>query len=138
MVSATGTCTVRYDQAGNSTYNAATQVTNSTTATKADQTIGTISFSPATLSVGGTTTVSATATSGLAVTFTSTTPTICSATGTNGRTISGLLAGTCTIAANQAGNANYKAASQATQDYYRWRRCPGDPDRYRPAGNCCL
>src|SRR4029079_13055820 len=39
MTSGVGTCTVTYDQAGNSNYNAATQVTETVTAQKADQTI---------------------------------------------------------------------------------------------------
>lgn len=79
---------------------------------KAAQTIGTISFTPASLVTGGTTTVSATATSGLAVAFSSTTPTICTVSGT---TITGVTAGSCTIAADQAGNAGYNAAAQVTQ-----------------------
>src|SRR5207248_7351682 len=39
MTSGTGTCTVKYDQAGDSNYNAAAQVTESVTAQKANQTI---------------------------------------------------------------------------------------------------
>ena len=39
MTSGTGTCTVKYDQAGNANYNAAPQVTETVTAQKADQTI---------------------------------------------------------------------------------------------------
>src|SRR5207302_9363011 len=39
MTSGTGTCTVKYDQAGNSNYNAATQATESVTAQKANQSI---------------------------------------------------------------------------------------------------
>src|SRR5204862_194159 len=39
MTSGTGSCTVKYDQAGDSNYNAATQVTESVTAQKANQTI---------------------------------------------------------------------------------------------------
>ena len=80
----------------------------------APQTIGAITFTPSTLTVGGTTTASATATSGLPVTFTSTTPTICSVSGTNGSTVTGKATGTCTIAANQAGNSSYDPASQVT------------------------
>jgi hypothetical protein len=68
---------------------------------------------PSSLNVGSTTAASATATSGLAVTFTSSTPTICSV---SGGTVTGLLAGTCTVAANQAGNTNYAAAPQITQN----------------------
>ncbi len=54
--------------------------------------------------------------SGNQVTFASLTPTTCSASGTNGATISALAAGTCTIAANQVGNANFSAAPQVTRD----------------------
>lgn len=77
------------------------------------QTIGSIAFSPATLAVGGSTTANATATSGLAVSFGSTTATICSV---SGSTVTGLAVGTCTVAANQAGNSTYSAAPQVTQN----------------------
>src|SRR5437016_13561855 len=39
MTSGTGTCTVKFDQAGDSNYNAATEITESVTAQKANQTI---------------------------------------------------------------------------------------------------
>ena len=39
MTSGTGTCTVRYDQAGNTNYNPAPQVTETVNAQKAGQTI---------------------------------------------------------------------------------------------------
>src|SRR5262249_56724980 len=39
MTSGTGTCSVKYDQAGDANYNAAPQVTESVAAQKADQTI---------------------------------------------------------------------------------------------------
>lgn len=48
--------------------------------------------------------------SGYPVVFTSITPTICSVTGTG--TVTGISAGTCTVAANQAGSTTYSAASQ--------------------------
>lgn len=113
-----GNCTIAANQAGNSTYGAAPQVTGSLSVgdvviTKSNQTIGALAFNPTTLEVGGTTTVSATASSGLAVTFTSQTTDICTV---NGEVVSGKAAGTCTIAANQAGNASYNAAPQVTQN----------------------
>jgi len=108
-----GTCTITASQSGNSSYAAAAQVTQSFSVSKANQTIGTISFSPSTLAVGGTTTASATATSGLAVAFSSTTPTICSAFGS---TVTGIASGTCTVAADQTGNATYAAAIQVRQN----------------------
>lgn len=80
---------------------------------KSSQTIGAISFSPTTLAVGGTTTASATATSGLAVSFSSVTPSVCTV---SGNTVAGVASGVCTIAANQAGNASYHAAAQVTQN----------------------
>lgn len=126
---AAGTCTIAADQAGNTTYSAATEVTQSITisATSNSQTIGTISFSPTTIAVGGTGAVSATASSGLAVTFTSLTPGICTITASksslfspNIYTVTGVAAGTCKIAADQAGGtvllgATYSAAPQVTQ-----------------------
>lgn len=80
-----------------------------------NQTIGAITFSPATLTYKGVTTASATATSGLAVSFSSLTPSVCTASGTNGATITNLTFGVCTIAADQAGNTDYTAAAQVTQ-----------------------
>ncbi len=108
---AAGTCTIAANQAGNATYNAAPQVTQNITVGKASQTI-TFGTAPS-LTVGGTGTISATASSGLAVTFTSTTTSICTV---SGSTVTGVAAGTCTIAANQAGNSNYNAATQVTQN----------------------
>ena len=76
----------------------------------------TISFGAApTVSVGGMGMISATGgLSGNPVIFTSTTTGICTVTGS---TVTGVTAGICTIAANQAGNANYYAASQVTQSF---------------------
>jgi uncharacterized repeat protein (TIGR02543 family) len=83
----------------------------------AGQTIGNFSFNPASLAVGGTTTASATGGgSGNPVVFTSTTPAACTVSGTNGSTITAMAAGTCTIAASQAGNANYNPAPPVNQN----------------------
>jgi len=81
---------------------------------KSDQTISPIGFTPTTLVVSGTTTASATATSGLPVHFTSTTPSICAIDGTNGSTVTGIATGTCIVAANQMGNASYNPAPQVS------------------------
>jgi hypothetical protein len=62
--------------------------------------------------VAGTGVLSATVGSGLTVTFSSTTPTICTLSGT---TVTGVAVGSCIVAANQAGNANYSPAPQITQ-----------------------
>ncbi|HQQ62758.1 MAG TPA: putative Ig domain-containing protein, partial [Pseudomonadales bacterium] len=68
-----------------------------------------------TYSAGGTFSISptASASSGLAVTYSSTTTGVCTVSGT---TVTIVTAGTCTIAANQAGNGTYSAASQVTQN----------------------
>jgi hypothetical protein len=66
------------------------------------------------VTVGSTGTVSATATSGLPVAFSSLTTPICTV---SGSTVTGIAAGICTIAANQSGNGTYAAAPQATLSF---------------------
>jgi len=74
----------------------------------------TVSFGSApTITFGGSGTVSASATSGLAVSFSSTTPSICTVLGS---TVSGIAVGTCTVTATQPGNASYIPATQ-TQSF---------------------
>jgi hypothetical protein len=58
--------------------------------------------------------LTATSSSGLAVSYTSNTPAVCTIVGT---TINKAAAGTCTVTANQAGNANYLAATAAMQSF---------------------
>ena len=62
-------------------------------------------------------TVSATASSGLTVTFATTTPTVCSSSGTNGATITLLTVGTCTVQASQAGSAIYGPAPALSRSF---------------------
>lgn len=110
---AAGTCIVAANQAGNSTYAPATQVTQSLPVIYDPN--QTISFGPVPpLSVGGTATVTAIASSGLPVRYSSTTPTVCTVDGSSGL-VTDLTAGACSIAANQAGNANFTPAPQVTQ-----------------------
>jgi hypothetical protein len=79
------------------------------------QTITFTSTAPNPATVGGATyTVAATATSGLPVTFLSTTTGLCTI---SGSTVTFVAAGTCTIAADQAGNAAYTAAARVTQSF---------------------
>ena len=77
----------------------------------------TISFSaPANRALNsGSFSAAATATSGLSVTFASTTPAVCSATAPGLVTL--LAVGTCTLTADQAGNASYTAATQVTRSF---------------------
>jgi len=75
----------------------------------------TITFNnPGTQTVGAPLTLSATANSGLAVSFTSATPSGCTVSGT---TVTFGAAGTCTIHASVAGDGTYAAASQVARSF---------------------
>lgn len=79
------------------------------------QTVQIITFdNPGTQTVGAPMTLSATANSGLAVSFTSTTPSVCTV---SGMTAAFGTAGTCTIDASLASNNTYSAASQVAQSF---------------------
>jgi hypothetical protein len=112
-IAALGTCTIAANQAGNTNYNAAAQVTQSFTVAKGAQTITFAALTGKTLGAAPFT-ISATASSGLAVAFTSTTTAVCTVAGT---TVTLVSAGTCTLAANQAGNTNFNVAAQVTQSF---------------------
>ena len=111
MTSGTGTCSVIANQAGDSNYSLAPQVTQTTTATKAGQSISFTTNAPSSAPYQGNFTVAATATSGNAVVFTS------SGACTNvGATYTMTAAsGSCSVIANQAGDSNYNAAPQVTE-----------------------
>ncbi|MES2297577.1 MAG: Ig-like domain repeat protein [Pseudomonadota bacterium] len=107
---ATGLCSVAAIQGGNAVYYpAAMVVRNANVAGRAQ----TISFGmPATLAIGMPVTLSATASSGLSVSYSSATPAICTVSGT---IVTPLAGGTCSVIANQAGNAVYTAAPSVTR-----------------------
>jgi RHS repeat-associated protein len=109
---AVGTCTINANQSGNVTYNPATQVQQSFSIVKGNQTVsfGSMSAQP----LGTSTAISATSTSGLAVSLTSATPSICTISGNNATL---LALGTCTINGNQAGSVNWNAAPQASLSF---------------------
>src|SRR5262249_60429900 len=71
MTSGTGTCSVKYDQAGDANYNAAPQVTESVAAQKADQTITVTTPAPTSAPLNSSFDVAATADSGLPVRYSS-------------------------------------------------------------------
>jgi YD repeat-containing protein len=108
-----GTCTVRAAQAGNGNYNAAPNVNQSFTVTKANQTITFGALSGKSYGAAPFT-VSATASSGLAVTFSSLTTSVCTV---SGSTVTIVATGTCTIKATQAGNGGYNAATPVNQSF---------------------
>ena len=110
---AVGTCTINANQAGNANYLAAPQLPRSFVVSKGNQTITFGALPPKTYKDPNFA-VSATASSGLAVTFSSLTPTICTVSGT---TVTLVGAGTCTIQAAQAGNANWNAAANVPQSF---------------------
>jgi hypothetical protein len=113
MVSGTGTCVVYYDQAGDTNFSAATRVTENTPATKIGQTITFGALADKTMG-DPPFAVSATASSGLAVSFGSQTPTICTVAG---NTVTLIATGTCTIRASQAGDSNYNTAPTVDQSF---------------------
>jgi hypothetical protein len=113
-----GTCVIDANQPGNTDYLAAAQVQQSFVISKQNQSITFTSTAPSAAKNGGATyTAAATVTSGLTVTFGTSTPSICTSSGTNGATISFVAAGSCTVTADQAGNGTYNAAPQATQTF---------------------
>jgi gliding motility-associated-like protein len=106
-----GSAIITASQSGNSNYNSATDVTQTFTVNKANQTItfptlplklfGDVDFDPG-----------ATASSGLTVTYTSNNISVAEITA---NLIHILSPGTTTIKANQSGNSNYNAAPEVTQ-----------------------
>ena len=108
MTSGTGNCSVIADQAGNTYWLPATEVTSLVTALLANQTITLITPAPATAVNGTSFTVVATASSGLPVTYTASGH--CTAGLTSGiYTITGT-SGQCDGMLSQAGNANWRWA----------------------------
>jgi hypothetical protein len=106
-----GSCSITASQAGNANFNAATNVSQSFSIAKANQTI---TFGPLANKTFGDAdfNVSATASSGLAVSF--------SASGnctSIGNTVHLTGAGSCSITASQAGNANFNAATSVSQTF---------------------
>ncbi|NMC41216.1 MAG: T9SS type B sorting domain-containing protein [Bacteroidales bacterium] len=110
-INGAGTAVITASQSGNSNWNPAPDVQRTLTVSRANQTI---TFDPLPAKTFGDApfTISASATSGLAVSFTSDNPAVASVSG-NTVTING--AGTANITASQAGNANYNAAPDVQQ-----------------------
>jgi hypothetical protein len=111
---APGTCTITAVQSGDRAYAAAGDVTQSLPV-RAGQTPQTISFPPpAAGRVGTPVTLTASATSGLPVSFSSATPALCTV---SGAAVTTLTAGTCSIAATQGGSTGYAAAQGVTRSF---------------------
>ncbi len=140
---ASGYCTVYASQPGNSDYSAAPIVGHQIEVLHAPQTITfpAIANQPALTTI----TLSATASSGLTVSFESLTPAICTV---SGDSASLLVNGTCTIKSTQPGNSVYAARPQCKSEFCgkllsrrplplqpsgRNRRFPRSRSRPRPA-----
>ena len=111
-----GTCTIYANQAGNADYAHAPRLGQTFVVSKGVQTITFTSIPPSNATVGGPTyTVMATGgASGNAVTFTSSTPRVCTI---SHGVVSFVRAGTCTINAREDGNADYAAAPRVRQTF---------------------
>ncbi len=106
-----GTVTITASQAGNANFSFAQNVNQALVISRASQTI-TFGALPAKVFGDAPFALSATASSGLTVTFVSSDPTIASVSGT---TVTILKAGTVTITASQAGDASYDPAPNVPQ-----------------------
>ena len=109
-----GSCTITASQAGDSNYNAATNVPQSFTIAKANQTITFNALANKTFGDPDFA-VSATATSGLAVGLAASGN--CTVTSPSPGTAHITAAGSCTITASQAGDSNYNPATNVPQSF---------------------
>ncbi|MEQ8684188.1 MAG: Ig-like domain-containing protein, partial [Imperialibacter sp.] len=111
---APGTTTITAMQSGNGTFAPASNVPQSFTVTKGNQTI---TFGTLPLKTFGDSnfTLSATASSGLSVSYASSNTGVATI---SGNTVTIVAAGTTNITASQAGNTNYNAAANAVQPLY--------------------
>ena len=112
---AAGRCTIDANQAGDAEYEPAPEVQQSFAVSKRLQQVVFTSSAPGSATVGGPGyAVSASASSGLAVSLSSGTPPVCALAGS---TVTFIAAGRCTIDANQAGDAEYEPAPEVQQSF---------------------
>ncbi len=110
-IAGAGSCVVTATQAGNAGYSAAASVSQTVTVNKAAQNI--TFTAPTSVTLGSSPiALSATASSGLPVSFTATPSGVCSVAGSS-LAFAGV--GSCLVTATQAGNANYSAAAPIAQ-----------------------
>jgi hypothetical protein len=107
-----GSTTITASQPGNSSYNAATSVSQALTVSKASQTISFTTL-PAKTYGDSAFALTASSTSGLSVSYSSSNPSVATVAGS---TVTIVAAGTATITATQAGNSNYNPASSVFQN----------------------
>ena len=109
-----GLCSIRATQAGDSTYAAASPVTQSFTILKAVQAITFAQPATSTFAIGSLTVGPTTDATGLTPALASITPGVCTV---SGFTVTYVAAGTCSLTASQAGNATYAAATDVTRSF---------------------
>ncbi|MGB3673619.1 MAG: pentapeptide repeat-containing protein, partial [Candidatus Nanopelagicales bacterium] len=131
-VQTAGSCSITASQPGNANYLAAPDVTNVFDVGQAAQTItftlpDRYSLEVATLEL------TATASSGLPVTYASQTPAVCTV---SGATATLLTQGTCTLVASQAGNTSYTPAPDVTASTLLEPLPPQLVDVCSPNGSC--
>jgi len=110
---ALGSCIIDANQAGNANWDAAPQVQHSFVVSKGNQTIAFVSIGNRALDQSPFD-VSPTASSGLGVTLSSETLSVCTVAGT---TVTLLTIGSCTIDADQGGNGTWNAAPQVSRSF---------------------
>ena len=108
-----GRCSITATEPGNANYNDAPAVTQSFNVSQAPETL-TFSVLPSVPFTSTPFSLPAIATSGLSVVFTSSTPAVCTVSGT---ALSFVSLGTCTITASQPGDPNYTAATSVTRSF---------------------
>jgi hypothetical protein len=113
-ITGAGSCTVTASQGGDANYNAAPDVPRTFAIAKANQTITFAALTDKSLGAPDFS-VSATASSGLTVGFSSLTTSVCTMPGAT--TVHILTVGTCTIQASQSGNANYNPAANVSRSF---------------------
>ena len=111
VITGTGSVFISASQAASGNYTTAT----ATTSFVVDAEAQTINFAnPGIQTVASPLTLSATSTSGLPVTLSSSTPSVCTV---SGATVALIASGICTIDANQAGNTDYAPATMVPQSF---------------------
>jgi hypothetical protein len=131
---AAGACTIQASQAGNGMFAPALNVNQAFVVAHASQSISFGALGNQTLGAAPFA-LSATASSGLPVSFSSLTSAVCTL---SGSTVTLVAAGTCTIRAAQAGNGNYAAAPNVDQSLTITAALVGQTISFSALGNQTL
>jgi uncharacterized repeat protein (TIGR02543 family) len=108
-----GTCLVTATKAGDANYNAQSSAATTVTFARAAQTVTFTAPANRTLGMAAFS-ISASSSSGNAVSFSTATPAVCTV---SGSTVTLVAAGACTLSADQAGDANYLSANRVQRTF---------------------